>query len=380
MVRVRFVVPVLGCVALTCVLGGGSILQGQQGAPRPGLGHGNGEQLDPRAMESLGAMRMPDSDPSHVHLDAVVTDKQGKPVTDLRAQDFTVLDDGHPVAITDFAAGGIRSDAISTVLIVFDTVNTPFADTAYARDQVMQYLRSDGGKLGHPVALFLFNGDGAVPIGHVSMDGNSLATALQAAGPNLHPVRQSEGFYGDEEKLDRSLRTLALLTRAAAQQPGRKLMFWLSPGWPMLVGTQQYPSQKDLDIFFQWIVMMSNGLREARVTLFDVNPLRNPDADFVQWNYYKEYLRGVPKPSKATAANLALQVLATQSGGGALNPTDKALWQEIAANVAQYDSGYTLAFDRPQAQHADEYHALKITVNTPGLVVHTRNAYYAEPK
>jgi VWFA-related protein len=379
MVRAGFSVLVLACVALTSALVDCRELLAQQVSPS-GLAPQRSEKLDPRALQPMGLEHAQDADPLHLHLDAVVTDKQGKPVTDLHAQDFTVLDDGHPVALTGFAANGINSNAISTVLIVFDTVNTSLADTAYARAEVMKYLKSDGGKLSHPVALFFFNGDGAVPIGNVSTNGNSLAATLQAAGSTLHPVRRSEGFYGAEEKLDRSLRTLALLTRAAAQQPGRKLMFWLSPGWPLLVGTQAYPSQKDLDIFFRWIVLMSNGLREARVTLFDVNPVRTPDEDFVQWNYYRSYLKGVPKANKATAANLALQVLATQSGGGAINPSSKDLWQEIAGNVASYDTSYTFAFNRPQTQHPDEYHALKITVNNSDLVVHTRNAYYAEPK
>lgn len=383
--RTRFVVLALGSVALAGMLLASRKLDAQQVSSPPGLAHPHNEQLDPRAMQPTGLGSSQNTDPLHVRLDAVVTDKQGKPVTGLHAQDFTVLDDGHPVTLSDFAsndgqAHGIDANAISVVLIVFDTVNTSLTDTAYARDQVTAFLKADGGKLSHPVALFMFNGDGAVPIGNVSTDGNSLAAALQAAGSNLHPVTRSQGFYGAEERLNRSLRTLALLTRAAAQQPGRKLMFWLSPGWPLLVGTQSYPSQRDLDLFFHWIVLMSNGLREARVTLFDVNPARNPGEDFIQWNYYKQYLKGVPKASKANAANLALQVLATQSGGGALDSTSKILWQEIASNVAGYDASYSFAFNRPETQHPDEYHPLKITVNNPNLVVHTRQAYYAEPR
>lgn len=379
MVRTRFAVLALACVAFTSVLMDGRELLAQQVSP-PGSTHPRSEQLDPRGLQPTGLGHTQDTDPRHLLLDAVVTDKQGKPVTGLRAENFTVTDDGHPVAVTGFASNGIDSNAISTVFIVFDTVNTSLADTAYARDEVMKYLKSDGGKLSHPVALFFFNGDGPVPIGAVSTDGNSLAAALQAAGSTLHPVRRSEGFYGAEEKLDRSLRTLALLTRAAARRPGRKLMFWLSPGWPMLVGTQEDPSQKDLDTYFNWIVLMSNGLREARVTLFDVNPARSPGEDFVQWNYYRSYLKGVPKASQATAANLSLQVLATQSGGGALDSTSKSVWQEVASNVASYDTSYSLAYNRPQTQRPDEYHLLKITVNIPDLVVHTRNAYYAESK
>ena len=38
-----------------------------------------------------------------VQVDAVVTDKNGKPVTDLRAEDFQIFEDGHPQPITNFS-------------------------------------------------------------------------------------------------------------------------------------------------------------------------------------------------------------------------------------------------------------------------------------
>jgi hypothetical protein len=37
-----------------------------------------------------------------VNVDVVVTDSQGQPVTDLRPEDFTVLEDGKPVALSNF--------------------------------------------------------------------------------------------------------------------------------------------------------------------------------------------------------------------------------------------------------------------------------------
>lgn len=38
-----------------------------------------------------------------VQIDAVVTDKNGKPVTDLRAEDFVILEDKRPQKITAFS-------------------------------------------------------------------------------------------------------------------------------------------------------------------------------------------------------------------------------------------------------------------------------------
>jgi len=38
-----------------------------------------------------------------IHVDAIVTDARGNPVTDLTADDFEVLEDGRPQTITSFA-------------------------------------------------------------------------------------------------------------------------------------------------------------------------------------------------------------------------------------------------------------------------------------
>ena len=38
-----------------------------------------------------------------VQVDAVVTDKSGKQVTDLRPEDFEIVEDGHPREITNFS-------------------------------------------------------------------------------------------------------------------------------------------------------------------------------------------------------------------------------------------------------------------------------------
>jgi len=231
----------------------------------------------------------------------------------------------------------------------------------------------------YPVQLLAFNGEGAHEIAPPSQDGNALASALEKAGTNLHPIRRSEAFWGAVERLQLSLNTLDKLAEEEGKLPGRKLLFWIAPGWPMLIGTQSYPDGKELQTFFDAIVSMSNKLRLARITLYSLDPARTPGADFFEWEYYKSYLKGVPDAKHAVAADLALQVLAAQSGGKVMNYRTKYMWQEIAANIADADDSYFLAFDAPPAEHMDEYHALKITVDKPGFTAHTRSGYYNEP-
>src|SRR5262245_18948199 len=49
-----------------------------------------------------------------VQVDAVVTDNKGKAVTDLKAQDFEVLQDGTPQAITNCAFIDVKDSAVRT--------------------------------------------------------------------------------------------------------------------------------------------------------------------------------------------------------------------------------------------------------------------------
>jgi len=118
-----------------------------------------------------------------VQFDVVVTDNQGRPVKNLTAADFTVLQDGKPQTIRAFefhtptatpdaepattAAKPVAATApqntftnipakapqSSWTVVLFDLLNTGVSDQAYARKQLLQLLKSV--PRGQPVALFV---------------------------------------------------------------------------------------------------------------------------------------------------------------------------------------------------------------------------------
>jgi hypothetical protein len=53
--------------------------------------------------------------------------------------------------------------------------------------------------------------------------------------------------------------------------PGRKLLVWISPGWPYLVSgmDRELASKRQKQELFNSIVALSDGLRRARITLYD---------------------------------------------------------------------------------------------------------------
>jgi hypothetical protein len=86
----------------------------------------------------------------------------------------------------------------------------------------------------------------------------------------------------------------------------------------------------------------------------------------------------VPSSSKVLPGNLALQVLAAQSGGKVLN-SNNDLTQLIANCVIDAKAYYTMSFIYPPADHPDEFHSLEVKVDKPGLTARTRMGYYAQP-
>ena len=93
---------------------------------------------------------------------------------------------------------------------------------------------------------------------------------------------------------------------------------------------------------------------------------------------YEEYVKGVKKPSQAYFPNVDLRVLAVQSGGRVLVPSND-LAAEIESCVQDASAFYTISFAPPPADGPDEYHELKIRVGKPGLTARTNTGYYNGP-
>ena len=76
--------------------------------------------------------------------------------------------------------------------------------------------------------------------------------------------------------------------------------------------------------------------------------------------------------------NLALYVVATQTGGGVL-ATPSNLGALIGKRVEEASKFYSLTFDPPPTNKVDEYHDLKVEVSEPNSTVRTSTSYYNQP-
>jgi len=247
-----------------------------------------------------------------VQFDVVVTDNQGRPVKNLTAADFTVLQDGQVQNVRAFefhsptgpeqAAGSApvtakpasaslptntftnipaKAPQSSWTIVLFDLLNTDVKDQAYARNQLLQLLKSLPN--GQPAALFVltrqlemlqgFTQDPQQLLRVVELLDPSksqmltsmverertvaaiTSTAQQAAPQSgstaggsfstdsiayAQAARIAQG-YNDHEAFrttDRVLFTLEAmrgLARAVSGYPGRKTLLWLSGSFPVQI-------------------------------------------------------------------------------------------------------------------------------------------------
>jgi VWFA-related protein len=313
-------------------------------------------------------------DAGKVSLDVVVAPKSGRPVADLQQQDFTVLDNKTPQAITSFKAVTGR-DANLEVIVVIDAVNADYQTVSIERNEIDKFLRVEGGQLAHPTLLAVVTDKGIQILGDFSTDGNALSAELDKEDVGLRDLTRSAGYYGAAERLQISLKALDQLVASESPRAGRKVMLWVSPGWPLLSGPNTELDSKEQQQIFRDIVTVSTQLRQARVTLYNVSPLGAGESVF-RASYYQEFLKGVSKPGQVSIGNLALQVLAVQSGGLAFDSTNDiaGALQNCLADTVPY---YEISFASAPAEKPDEYHQLEIKVSRPGLVARTRTGYYS---
>jgi VWFA-related protein len=309
-------------------------------------------------------------------LDVVVTPKSGAPVADLPAQAFTLLDNKTPRPITSFRAFA-QSQEPTQVILVVDNVNTSYQTIAYARPQIEKFLTANDGHLPYPTTLAVVNDTGTQIEGHPTTDGHALSAAFDQYEIGLKYLRRDTGIYGAADRSDIGLRALNALMAHDSKLPGRKIILWISPGWPLLSGPRLDLPFKQQQQIFSTIVALSNELRTTHTTLYAINPL-GAGENVLRTTYYEDFVKGVSKPSQVVLGDLSLQVLATQSGGQVLYGSND-ITAELHKAMDDTSAYYELTFDAPAAERNDEYHNIQVQLSSPGLSARTLQGYYAQP-
>jgi len=311
-----------------------------------------------------------------IKLTVAVDSKSGQPVFNLGQQDFAILDNKTPRPITSFRIMSPAKEQVEVILFI-DAVNTPYQMVAYMRQYVGKFLQANEGKLAHPTAIAILTDQGVQIDNGFSTDGNALNDSLARHTIGLRTITSSSQ-WGGLERLQICLNAFQQLLTAVSTLPGRKIVLWISPGWPLISGPEVFFTAKQTQWMFSSIVSFSTQMRQDNVTLYNINPVGTGQS-LETADYYQAFLKGVAKTNDVRFGNLGVQVLAVQSGGLSIE-SDNDVAGNIQNCLTDVQSWYEITFDPLPADKPNEYHHIEIKLDKPGLIARTRTGYYANPR
>ncbi|HEX5235776.1 MAG TPA: VWA domain-containing protein [Silvibacterium sp.] len=335
-------------------------------------------QLQKRPPAAPGSRDASGKKIGRIILDATVTDSAGKPVAGLTQSDFTFLDNHQPAKIASFRSvdgAATASDPVQVILLI-DGMNNSFQNVAAERDQIDKYLSRDNGQLFVPMSIALLS-DTGLKINQPTRDGNILIAELKKMPVPVNTINVAMGGEGAIQRFQLSLKVLTQLLAYEGTRPGRKLLLWIGPGWPMLAGIHFGVSERDKHSDWGSIVSLSTDLRETRTTLYAVD-LQHSENSTAHNVFYQNFLKPVTNAKGADSGNLALPVLAVQSGGRVLNASND-LAGEIASCVDDAHTYYTFTLPIFLSNTVDDYHPLEVKVGRAGLAARTNTGFYNQP-
>jgi VWFA-related protein len=395
-----------------------------------------------------------------VLVDVVVTD-HGKPAHGIDRSSFHIFEDGHEQAIASFeehqphpvspnaikAAAQIAAlpphtytnvspyPAASAVnVLLLDALNTPMADQAELRKEMIEYL----GKVpsGTPIAIFALasrlqlitgfttdaaalakamKGKTASPSQSVMMEPQSTSTqmaleqeaaAMEDMGTPIFSIQSIEQFEADlttfqtDQRVRMTIDAMDELARYLSAIPGRKNLIWFTGSFPVTLDPDSNQSSyRNTESYADNIREASNLLGATRVAVYPVDArglMTSPTAD-------ASY---VPSPNSMTVNNRgkasshspssnigsdntkfmsqnaeehgSMTLIAEETGGKAFfNSND--LKGAVADVMDSGSSYYTIAYVPPSAKLDGSFRRIKVTVNGGGDKLAYRDGYYAAP-
>ncbi|MGB8536792.1 MAG: VWA domain-containing protein [Acidobacteriaceae bacterium] len=352
-------------------------------------------------------------------MDVVVTDKAGNAITGLSPADVELFDNKVPVTVEAFKAlsPASPSDGHSAqVVLVIDAINSPHESLARTYSQVQNALNMDGGRLKQPIEILILSDTQSItrnakaPSSETvalsnrqafvrriapSTDGLALAKALEQIVVPISRMPDAQGAQGESEKARLTIQALDAIGTTELRLDGPKTLIWLSPGWSPFAR-----STKTQAALFDTIAYFADLLRDARITLDFIDtqgvfagvettpsaplnasqlafqnraaPLANGQPTPI---WYQSYYRAVTKQSQASINDLALQVLAYQSGGVVLGRNNDLI-KQISRCINDARSSYELSF-KPSNVPDGNYHDLELRIRRRNVIVRVRRGYYA---
>jgi VWFA-related protein len=380
-----------------------------------------------------------------VLIPAVVSDRSGAHIAGLKKEDFTLKQDGkvHPIATfeevsakektdrdqprratgehgtfsnLDTASAGYRRVSI----IVLDFVNTPFADQANARNELIKFL-SDVAGSGEPICLLALTRGGLALLHDFTDDPKILAEAVRKLRAETAPLGresivdpghpppadklsamliamirgqlQGEAAQASEENKDTAfitVKAMQQIAKAFRGLPGRKALIWASSGFPFSLSP---PSQllcepacpvhhgDEMHAAYDNLWRMMN---DAQIAIYSVD-LRITVSDSVpadQATITHPYDIGDPEFDtdaqakwKVDDTSSSLQLFAENTGGKAFlggNNLAQSFRQAIQDDSSYYMLGYYVS----RTSTKSGWHQVSLSVGRKGAHARYRKGFF----
>jgi VWFA-related protein len=372
---------------------------------------------------------------SLVQVDAVVVDKDGRVVNDLRPEDFWLVEDGKPRPITEFSfvstasATAFPSESKSpepksranedtapapptplapgrarrTIALLVDDVGLSFETTAYVRKALTKFVEEQM-QPGDLVAVIRTSG-GAGSLQQFTSDRRQLRAAIErlrwypvgrggvAAVETMYPEDQDDvglilrgrrtstridasGF----EYFGGTLGALGYVVRGLGRFPGRKSVVLISDNLPVTsVEAQAGGALKALK-------GITDEANRTSVVIYTLDPRGFTKfaltADDSQYNLAANQIdsRTRERHQRFKASQDGLNYVAEETGGIFIHDTNDL--NDGLGRVLEDQRGYYLIGYRPDADSVDastnqrRFHKLTLEVTRPGLRVRSRSGFY----
>jgi VWFA-related protein len=305
-------------------------------------------------------------------IDLVVTDSAGNSVSGLEPWNFTLLDNGQPAKIRTLHNSLAAPESAPKLIFLLDAVNLSSRQLTQTESAIIHFLRRNDGRLEASCFLYRLTRDGLFSSSLFTRDGNLLASQVeQHKFPRIvwKPGQDIESnllrsWQVSSQPNPHSFAALGSIAIDQRDIAGRKIVVWIGPGWPVNGGSVSFDDATEL----------STRLREARITLENVNVRPPPEGSF---NYH-DYLEAPRSQLDMQPAKLTLQVIASHTGGLVLDSSGD-LDRDIEHCVEKERNFYTLTFNPPHTDKMDEFRSVRVQVDRPARTVRAPTGYYNEP-
>src|ERR1700743_334836 len=356
-----------------------------------------------------------------VEIDTIAVDSHGKPVTDLKAEDFKLYEDGAARSLSHFSfekvepldskaaqrlhelaqnqkpgvyANFNKNTALvpmngCTVLLI-DWLNTPLELQKAAQDEVKKFIETVD--LAKPLAIYSLD-SGLRQVQNFTSDRQVLRAKFEKCGlhnSNPQPEKNVDNSLHSQTTDARVMNSaMALLGIASVMRgmQGHKSLIWLSGSFPSALNPTNRKSMKwqmevnqggwlfgDPRDYTNLLTKVSHVFSEANIAVYPVDAtglegtMADTSEDF-------RYLIN-PKQQNIAERQQGMRDVADLTGGRAFyNHND--IGHEIAGAYEDAGTFYALAFTPARNKPDGKVHDVRVECLRPGVRLRYRKSYFA---